>query len=79
MTDATTSPKPSSRKPSGAAVAGAHPRPTFYPRQLVIMATDALAEEVERLAHARGVSKSEIARTLMEAGLAAGAAASNDD
>ena len=72
MTTKAASPKPK-REPSGAAVAGAVHRPKFYPRQLVIMASDALANEVERLAKARGVSKSEIGRTLMEAGLAAGA------
>jgi hypothetical protein len=75
-TDSAT-PKPK-RTPSGAAVAGAHPRPTFYPRQLVIMASDALADEVERLAKSRKVSKSEVGRMLMEAGLSAGAARSED-
>lgn len=77
MTDNTASPK-SRREPSGAAVAGAHPRPTFYPRQIVIMATDAQADEIARLAAARGVSKSEVGRMLIDAGLAAGARESED-
>lgn len=68
MTDSSTRPE---RKPSGAAVAGAHPRPTFYPRQIVIMATDAQADYIDELAKARGVSKSEIGRSLLDAGIAA--------
>lgn len=72
MTTNDASPK-KTRKPSGAAVAGAVPRPTFYPRQLVIMATDAQADYVAQLAKARGVSKSEIGRMLIDAGIAAGA------
>lgn len=66
------------RQPSGAAVAGAHPRPTLYPRQLVIMATDAQADYVEKLAEQRHVSKSEIGRALIDAGIAAASAKSRD-
>jgi hypothetical protein len=76
MTAPTTSPNPK-RTPSGAAVAGAVPRPTFYPRQIVIMATDAQADYIAELAEARNVSKSEIGRMLIDAGIAAGHRASD--
>lgn len=59
------------RKPSGAAVAGAHPRPKKYPRQLVIMADDALADYIEFVADVGTKSKSEVARAYLLAGIKA--------
>lgn len=69
MTDSTASPAPTPRKPSGAAVAGAHPRPKKYPRQLVIMADDKLADYIDAEAEAAGESKSEVARRFLIAGI----------
>jgi hypothetical protein len=66
----TTAPK-KKRKPSGAAVAGAFPRPKKYPRQMVVMADDALADRIEADARRHGMSKSEVARLYLEAGIEA--------
>lgn len=59
------------RQPSGAAVAGAHPRPKLYPRQLVIMVTPELADHIEAVAREGAMSKSEVGRLLLEAGIEA--------
>lgn len=66
MTNKTKTP----RTPSGAAVAGSQNRPVQYPRQLVIMATDAQADWIERMSTATGASKSEVGRALIDAGIA---------
>lgn len=63
------------RKPSGAAVKGAVHRPKRYPRQLVVMADDALADRIEADAARHGLSKSEVARLYLEAGIEAAEAA----
>jgi hypothetical protein len=68
MTDDNATPKPK-RKPSGAAVKGGAPRPTLYPRQLVLMVDDILFEDVARIAAELRLSKSEVGRTLLTAGL----------
>lgn len=59
------------REPSGAAVAGAHPRPTNYPRQVVLMLTDAQADRIAEEASLGKMSKSEVGRAYLEAGFAA--------
>lgn len=59
------------RRPSGAAVPGAHPRPKKYPAQLVVMTSDDLAHYVEREAATDEVSKSEKARDYLLAGIEA--------
>ena len=69
MTDTTTPKK--KRKPSGAAVPGAVDRPKHFPRQLVVMATDALADRIADDAKRNGLSKSEVARLYLEAGIEA--------
>lgn len=43
-------------------------RPTNYPRQLVVMVTDELADGIDATAGAEGVSKGVIARRWLEAG-----------
>lgn len=45
-------------------------RPTNYPRQIVIMASNETADAVEAQAAEEGVSKSVIARRWLEAGRA---------
>lgn len=67
----TKTPKRPKRKPSGAAVAGAVHRPKHYPRQLVVMATDELADRIAADAARHGMSKSEVARLYLEAGIEA--------
>jgi hypothetical protein len=76
----TTKTQTTARKPSGAAIAGAHPRPKRYPKQLVIMVSAELFERIEADAARNAMSKSEVGRILIEAGYdAADAAASADD
>jgi hypothetical protein len=45
-------------------------RPTNYPRQIVILATDELADDVAETAQREGVSKAEVARRWIEGGRA---------
>lgn len=76
MTENTATP---TRKPSGAAVAGAYPRPKNFPRQLVILVSDETADYIEAAARDNRMSKSEVGRTLLEAGIEAGQAAAAAD
>lgn len=47
------------------------PRPTLYPRQLVVTCTDETFERIEAEAQKAGVSKSAIARDYLATGMAA--------
>ena len=78
MTDSPATPKPK-REPSGAAVAGAYPRPKLYPRQAVFMLSDETADYIEAAAKRNGMSKSEVGRLLIEAGIEAAQAADSAD
>lgn len=49
--------------------------PGQYPRQLVIMVTEKVGEYVDATAAKHRVSKSEVARTLIDAGIEVGQAA----
>lgn len=68
MTTSDATPK---RKPSGAAIPGAHPRPINYPKQLVVMVTEAMYDFITVEAKTGGESKSTIARDYIEKGIAA--------
>jgi hypothetical protein len=62
---------PIKRPPSGAAVPGAHPRPKKYPHQLILMVSDETWARVQRDADEHVMSKSEVGRTYLEAGIVA--------
>lgn len=49
-------------------------RTVRYPRQLIVMASDELADRIAADSKRHGISKSEVARTYLEAGIAAGEA-----
>jgi hypothetical protein len=61
---------PIKRTPSGAAVPGAHPRPKKYPHQLIVMVDEATWQRIESDAERGRLSKSEVGRTYLEAGIA---------
>lgn len=65
MTQPNATPK---RKPSGAAVAGAYPRPKLYPKQLVVMVSQETYDKVAKVAADNGLSKSDVARNYLDAG-----------
>jgi hypothetical protein len=52
--------------------------PGLYPRQLVIMVTDEVGDYIDNTAAKHQVSKSEVARTLIDAGIEIGQAAAAD-
>lgn len=66
----TTKPK---RKPAGAAVPGAVERPKRFPNTLVFLVSDEMLAALNAEAVRRDVGKSEVARSWLEAGLAASA------
>jgi hypothetical protein len=49
--------------------------PGLYPRQIVIMVTDEVGDLIDKMATKHRVSKSEVARTLIDAGIEVGQAA----
>lgn len=50
-----------------------------YPYQLVIMASAETGEIIDRLAEEHGESKAEVARTFLDAGIAAGQSSAIED
>lgn len=64
MTD---SPTPK-RKLTGAAVAGAYPRPKLYPKQLVVSVTEEVYDHIAEVAAENGLSKSDVARNYLDTG-----------
>lgn len=56
------------RRVYGAAVPGAVERPTNFPRTLVVMISDEMAAELDRVKASTGESKAAIARRWLEAG-----------
>lgn len=63
--------------PSGNAIAGANPRPVRYPVQLVIMVSQEVGDRIAAEAVEHVLSKSEVARIYIEAGIDAGEAAAS--
>jgi len=49
--------------------------PGLYPRQVVIMVTDKVGDYIDKTAETYQVSKSEVARTLIDAGIEVGSKA----